>query len=104
MEIDEEYTPDIITLSDEDGKEYVFEVLDEYEDDNGRYLALLPTDPAEDIVGESEDEDDEGDLVILKSYEEKGETYYEEIDNDEEYDKIADIFADRLKDLFDVES
>ena len=38
-----EYNPDLITLTDDDGKEYTFEVLDAIETDEARYLALLPT-------------------------------------------------------------
>ena len=38
----QEYNPDILTLSDDDGKEYTFEVLDAIETDEARYLALLP--------------------------------------------------------------
>ena len=39
----EEYGNDIVTLKDDDGKEYTFEVLDAIETDEARYLALLPT-------------------------------------------------------------
>ena len=35
----EEYNPDIITLTDDEGKEYSFEVLDAVETDESRYLA-----------------------------------------------------------------
>ncbi len=38
----DEYNPDIVTLSDDDGKEYTFEVLDAIETETGRYLAMLP--------------------------------------------------------------
>ena len=56
-----EYNPDLVTLADDDGKEYTFEVLDAIETDMGRYLALLPTfeDPKEML-------DDSGELVIVK--------------------------------------
>ena len=37
----EEYNPDLITLTDDEGKEYTFEVLDAIETDTARYLALL---------------------------------------------------------------
>ena len=38
----DDYNPDIVTLSDDNGKEYTFEVLDAIETDMGRYLAMLP--------------------------------------------------------------
>ncbi len=94
----EEYNPDIVTLSDEEGHEYQFEVLDAVETDEGRYLALLPVyEKPEDIV------EDSGELVVLKVFEEDGEEYYEEIENDDEYETVADIFVDRLQDIFEIE-
>ena len=57
----EEYNPDIITLEDDDGKEYTFEVLDRIETDEARYIALLPVyDKPEEMLQDS------GELVILK--------------------------------------
>ena len=90
----EEYNPDIVTLSDDEGHEYQFEV----ETDQGRYLAMLPVpEKPEDIVEES------GELVVLKVFEENGEEYYEEIEDDDEYETVADIFVDRLQDAFEIE-
>ena len=96
--MDEEYNPDIITLEDDDGKEYTFEVLDRIETDDSRYIALLPVfdDPKAML-------DDSGELVVLKVSEENGEEFFEEIEDDDEYDMIADAFTDRLQDLFEIE-
>ena len=38
--MNEEYTPDIVSIVDEDGKEHIFEELDRIETDGGRYVAL----------------------------------------------------------------
>ena len=35
--MNEEYTPDIVSIVDEDGKEHIFEELDRIETDDGRY-------------------------------------------------------------------
>ena len=96
---DLEYNPDIITLADDEGKEYTFEVLDAIETDDGRYLALLPTfeDPQQML-------DDSGELVIVKVGEEDGEEYYYEIEDDDEYDTVADAFVDRLEDFFEIDN
>lgn len=98
-EINNEYNPDIITLADDDGKEYSFEVLDAIETDDGRYLALLPTfeDPQKML-------DDSGELVIVKVGEEDGEEYYYEIEDDDEYETVADAFVDRLEDFFEIDN
>ena len=89
---------DIITLVDDDGKEYAFEVLDAIETDDGRYLAMLPyyTDAKEKL-------DDSGELVLVKSIlDEDGEEYFEDIPDDDEYETVADLFISRLQDEFDI--
>ena len=94
----EEYNPDIISLEDDDGKEYTFEVLDRIETDEARYIALLPVyDEPKDML------DDSGELVILRVVEENGEEFFEDIEDDDEYDMIADAFTDRLRDIFEIE-
>ncbi len=96
----EEYNPDIVTLSDDDGKEYTFEVLDAIETDTGRYLAMLPVydDPQKML-------EDSGELVIVKVGEEsEGDEYYYEIEDDDEYETIADAFVERLEDYFEIDN
>ncbi len=94
----EEFNPDIVTLSDDDGKEYTFEILDAIEDDENRYLALLPVyeDPQKIL-------EDSGELVIVKVEEENGEEFFSEIEDDEEYEMVADAFIDRLQDAFEID-
>ncbi len=95
---DKDYNPDLITLTDDDGKEYNFEVLDAIETDTARYLALLPTyeDPQKML-------EDSGELVIVKVEEENGEEYFCEIEDDDEYETVADAFVDRLEDFFEID-
>ncbi len=96
----DDYNPDIVTLSDDDGKEYTFEVLDAVETDTGRYLAMLPVfdDPQKSL-------DDSGELVIVKvGDEENGDEYYYEIEDDDEYETIADAFIERLEDFFEIDN
>lgn len=93
-----EYGVDIISLSDEEGNEYNFEILDRLETEDGDYVALLPIyDDAKEML------DDNGELVIMKVGEENGEEYYENIDDDDEYDTVADAFIARLQDLYDID-
>ena len=98
-DMNKDYNPDLITLSDDDGKEYTFEVLDAIETDDGRYLALLPTfeDPQQML-------DDSGELVIVRVTEEDGEEYFEEIEDDDEYETIADAFVDRLENFYEIDN
>ncbi len=94
----EQYNPDIISLEDDDGKQFTFEVLDRIETDDSRYIALLPVydDPQKML-------DDSGELVILRVVTENDEEFFEEIEDDDEYDMIVDAFTDRLQDIFEIE-
>lgn len=91
--------PDIVSVVDDDGKEHTFEELDRIETDDGsRYVALLPVydDDIEILEGD-------GDVLILKVIEEDGENYLIQIDNDEEFDRIGNIFEDRLIEKYEEE-
>ncbi len=91
----EEFNPDIVSVVDENGVEHIFEELDRIETDTAKYVALLPVyDDAEEIL------DDDGELIILKVTEEKGETYLEPIEDDNEFNEIGKIFEERLSEIF----
>ncbi|MBQ7579711.1 MAG: DUF1292 domain-containing protein [Clostridia bacterium] len=94
-ELEEEYNPDVVSVIDEDGVEHFFEELDRIEDDDGKYVALIPIyDDAQDIL------DDDGELIILKVEEEDGETYLCPIEVEEEFNRINKIFIERLSDNY----
>ena len=95
---EEDYGNDFITLVDGNGKETEFEIVDSLVTDNNEYFALIPTETAENLS------EDDGELVILKVVEENGEEFLEPIEDDEEYESIAEIFMERLEDLYDFES
>lgn len=89
-----EYGPDILTLQDEDGVDHEFEVLDTYEQDDSRYLALVP-------VEEDALEEDDGELVILKVEGEDEDEFLVAIEDEVEFDKISAIFMERLEEYYD---
>ena len=98
--IDNEFGNDILTLEDDEGVEHTFEVLDAIDNGENRYMALSPVfdDPQESL-------EDSGDLVILKVITgDDGEEYLETIEDDDEYNEIADIFMERLEEDYDVVS
>lgn len=97
MSENKEYNPDIVSLTDDEGNEYTFEVLDAIESEDGRYLAMLPIhENAEEML------EDSGELVIVKEGEEDGEFYYYNIEDDDEYEFVADAFIERLQDMFEI--
>lgn len=98
MDKEQEYNPDLITVQDDEGNEHIFEELDRIETDQGRYVAMLPTFDSEEEMLESDSE-----LIILKVFEEGDETYLAAIEDDDEFDEVADIFEERLSDLFEID-
>lgn len=93
-----DYTPDLYTLSDEEGNEQAFELLDVMELDGERYFALLPfyDDPGEVLEGD-------GEIVVLKAAEVDGEEMMASIDNDEEYERVGNLFLEKLSQMYEEE-
>ena len=83
---------DIVSVVDDDGKEHFFEEIDRIElDDDRRYVALLPI-----YEDEADLLEDDGDVLILKVIEEKGETYLVQIEDEAEFNEVGNIIEDRL--------
>jgi len=89
---------EIYTLTDEDGSESDFELLGRHDLDGQSYVALAPID------AEDDDDDEEGSFIVLKVVEEDGEEVFETIEDDEEFDRIADIFEDELLQEMDYDA
>lgn len=88
------FDDEIFTLTDEDGNESEFELIGSHECDGSTYLALVPL-----------EDNDNGEYVILKTKkDEDGEEILVTIDDDDEFDRIADIFDDMLFDELDYDN
>jgi uncharacterized protein YrzB (UPF0473 family) len=89
----EEELNNIITLTDEDGKEIDFEVIGDAEIDGTVYYAMTP-------VGAQDNNQGIIEYVLLKLIEdEEGEEVFVTVDDEDEFDKVADFFDD----MFDSE-
>lgn len=90
----EEFGPNFITLTDEDGNEIKLEYVDAIEVDGQTYMAFFPTvdDEADEAAAE------EFGLVILKSITENGEELLSTLDSDEELNRVYDLFMEQLMD------
>ena len=82
----------IFTLTDEEGNESEFELLGELTIDDNTYLALMPLDG------------DEDEYVVLKiEVDENGDELLVTIDDDDEFDRVADAFEDSFMDEIDLD-
>ena len=85
------------TLTDEDGNELQFEVIGSAELNGQMYYAMVPVD-------DQPEEEDVYEYVILKAEkDEDGEDVLVTIDDDDEFDDVADYFDDMLSDEADYD-
>ena len=83
----------IIVLNDENGEEVPFEFLDLIELEGEEYVVLLPVE---------EDEEDAGEVVILKveDTDSEEEESYVSVDDEEVLNKVFEMFKEKFKDEF----
>lgn len=99
LDLENEYIPEIYTLEDDEGNEHTFELVDVLEVEGCRYYAMIPyTEEGELAIppADMSGEEDIDELVILKSDPEDPEEMLASIDDDEEYERIGQMFMDRL--------
>lgn len=86
----EEFGPDFITVTDEDGSEFELEHVDTIEYKGQVYMAFFPAD-----TGEEDEEEEEG-LIILKVVDVDGEEQLSTLDTEEELEEVYDQFMESL--------
>ncbi|OUQ82246.1 DUF1292 domain-containing protein [Flavonifractor sp. An100] len=95
----EEFGPDFISVTDEDGNEFELELVDSLEHKGVTYYAMFPAVEENEETGEPVDvdaDDEEYGLVIMKVIEENGEEILSTLDSDEELDTIYNLFMERF--------
>jgi putative Holliday junction resolvase len=87
-DLEEEY--DTLSLVNDDGETENFYIVDSIDEDGSRFLLVAPQD-------QPEREDGEYDLTIIRQLPDNGseESEYEDLEDEEEFDKIAAIFKSR---------
>lgn len=101
----EEYTPEYVTITDTEGTERVFELVDTmpYIPKSGPNAGSLHTYVAI-IAPEGEDAgEDDGALIILREVQNEDGSFYEVIEDDDEFAEVGEEFESRLDEIFDFE-
>ena len=78
---------EFVTLEDEEGTVYEFELIDEVEMNGNHYFAIIEADDSDKTFCE---------YGIVKLVVENGEESLVTIDDDDEYNKVADYFDEHL--------
>mgnify|MGYP001773468267 FL=1 len=91
--MNDEFGPNFVTLTDDEGNNIELEYIDALEHNGTTYMAFFPV-----VEEDSEDEENEEEygLVILKSQMENGEEFLVTIDDEEEIDKVYDLFMEQI--------
>lgn len=87
----EELSPTFVTITDEDGNDIELELVDALEHNGQKYMAFFPAE-----TEDSDQEDPDTGLVILKAVMENGEEMLSTLDSDEELDAVYDLFMEAL--------
>ena len=88
---------EFITLEDEEGVASEFELIAQCEENGNRYFAVIPTDAPE--------QDDEGfcEYTILKEIAEEDGIALVSVDDEDEFDAIANIFDTMFSEEIDYD-
>lgn len=91
--MNDEFGPNFVRLTDDEGNDIELEYVDALEHNGTTYMAFFPV-----VEEDSEDEENEEEygLVILKSQMENGEEFLVTIDDEEEIDKVYDLFMEQI--------
>ena len=96
----EEFGPDFITVTDEDGNEFELEHLDTLEYNGNIYMAFFPATEGEETedgqIVDVDPDDEEYGMVIMKVIEENGEELFSTLDSEEEEQEVYEKFMERL--------
>lgn len=98
-DMSEEFGPDFITVTDEDGNEFELEHLDTLEYNGQTYMAFFPAVQGEekgDGVQEVDLDDEEYGLIILKAVNVDGEEQLSTLDSEEELELVYQQFMEVL--------
>lgn len=93
----EDYGPNFITLTDEDGNDIELEYVDALEWNGVTYMAFFPT-----VEEGAEENEEEYGLIILKSEMENGEETLVTIEDEDELNTVYEKFMEQI--LEDEES
>ena len=101
MDENNSYESSVFTLTDEEGNEMDFEVIGQHEMNGEHYVALMPADAAE---AETNGDVTEYEYVILKLAMDGDEEILVTVDDDDEFDDIADYFDDLFSQEIDYDN
>ena len=82
---------DFITIADEEGNQFELEILDVLEVDGQSYTVFVPAD-----IDEMDVNDPDYGWIFLRNREENGEEYFDSVDDEEELNRVYELYQQLL--------
>ena len=89
--MNEEYGPNFVTLTDDEGNDIELEYIDALEHNGTTYMAFFPV-----VEDGAEENEDEYGLILLKSELVDGEEMLANITDEAELDEVYDLFMQQM--------
>ena len=83
---------DFITIADEEGNEFELEILDVLDVDGVSYTVFVPAD-----IDKMDVNDPDYGLIFLRNREENGEEFFDSVDDEEELDRIYELYQQLIE-------
>ena len=93
-----EFTPDLMTLIDDDGKEHVFEILDSLENEQGTFYALFPRNNE----NNADNSELDSNYYIFEAIDDNGEQVLAEVEDQELLNSLAGVFESHFEELYEI--
>ena len=83
---------DFITIADEEGNEFELEILDVLDVDGVSYTVFVPAN-----IDEMDVNDPDYGLIFLRNREENGEEFYDSVDDEEELNRVYELYQQLIE-------
>ncbi len=93
--MDNEFSPDIMTLIDDEGIEHTFEILDTIENDKGTFYALFPK-------NKSNHPEFDSSYYIFELINDGEEQLLAEVQDDKQLNELSEIFETNFDQLYEI--
>ena len=90
--MNEDFGGDIITIADDEGNQYELEILDVLDVDGVSYTVFVPAD-----IDKMDVNDPDYGLIFLRNREENGEEFFDSVDDEEELDRIYELYQQLIE-------
>ena len=90
--MNEDFGGDIITIADDEGNQYELDILDVLDVDGVSYTVFVPAD-----IDKMDVNDPDYGLIFLRNREENGEEFFDSVDDQEELDRIYELYQQLIE-------